>query len=169
MESKQATPAMLESPTTVAESESASRASSNAYMWVVLGLAVMTQMAGSVISQGIYILVPVWKTDFGLSHAAAALAVTVMNGSQNISMIGLGRATDRYGERSVVPLTMIGMGLTAIAAAMFSSDYIMLLCFIGLIGMLYAALQPGGTRLVLRWFPQQRRGLAVGVRQAAVA
>lgn len=168
MKTKQAIPAMLESPPAVPESDAPSIPSPSNYMWVVLGLAVIAQMAGSFVSQGIYILIPIWKTDFNLSHAAAALVVTVMNGTQILSMIGLGRATDRYGERSVLSLAMTCMGLAAIAAAIFASSYIVLLCFIGLIGMLYAALQPGGTRVILRWFPPQQRGLAVGLRQAAV-
>jgi sugar phosphate permease len=37
-----------------------------------------------------------------------------------------------------------------------------------LMGGVYAAVQPGGTRAIMRWFPPQHRGIATGFRQAAV-
>lgn len=166
--SEQSAQTISETPAISAEPGAAPIASASTCIWVVLGLAVMTQTAGSIVSQGVYTLVPVWKAVFGLSQAAAALVVTVLNGGQIISMIGLGRATDHYGERAVVSVTMIGMGLVAIATAMFASSYTVLLCFIGVLGMLYASVQPGGTRAILRWFPAHHRGLATGFRQAAV-
>ncbi len=168
MPSEQPARTISETPAIGAESEATPIASASTYIWVVLGLAVMTQTAGSIVSQGVYTLVPVWRAVFGLSQATAALVVTVMNGGQIISMIGLGRATDHYGERAVVSITMIGMGFVAIAAAMFASRYTVLLCYIGVLGMLYASVQPGGTRAILRWFPVHHRGLATGFRQAAV-
>ena len=138
------------------------------YMWVVLALAVTTQTAGSVISQGIYTLVPFWKSAFGLSPALASLAVSALNGGQILSMLGLGRAIDRHGERLVLSLTLIAAALTAFAAAAFASTYPVLLLLILILGAFYASVQTGGTRAILRWFPPERRGLATGCRQAAV-
>ncbi len=139
-----------------------------AYIWVVLMLAVAGQTAGSIVSQGVYTLVPFFRAEFGLSQGAAALAVTVMNGGQILSMFTLGRLIDRHGERSVVSVTMVGMGLMAVGAATLSGSYPVLLAWLLLLGMFYASVQPGGTRAILRWFPPQHRGLATGFRQAAV-
>lgn len=136
--------------------------------WLILGLAVTAQTAGSIVSQGVYTLVPFFREEFGLSQAVASLAVTVMNGGQILSMFTLGRLIDRHGERSVVAITMVGMGLTALAGAYLSSSYSVLLGFLTLLGMFYASVQPGGTRAILRWFPPHQRGLATGFRQAAV-
>ena len=143
-------------------------AAASNYVWLVLGLAVAAQTAGSVVSQGIYTLVPFWRSEFQLSQASASLAVTFMNGGQIISMIGLGRAIDHYGERSVVSLTMMGMGLTAIGISVCATGYPIVLALLTLLGMFYASVQPGGTRAILRWFPPRHRGLATGFRQAAV-
>ena len=143
-------------------------AAASNYVWIVLGLAVAAQTAGSVVSQGIYTLVPFWRSEFQLSQATASLAVTFMNGGQIISMIGLGRAIDHFGERSVVSLTMIGMGLTAIGISICATAYPIVLALLTLLGMFYASVQPGGTRAILRWFPPRHRGLATGFRQAAV-
>ncbi|WP_040614065.1 MFS transporter, partial [Teichococcus cervicalis] len=139
-----------------------------AQLWAILGLAMLTQMAGSIVSQGVYTLVPVFRDAFGLSRAEAALAVTVMNGGQILSLFLLGRLIDRHGERAVVALAMLGMGLAAGLGALLAQHYATLLGSLLALGMLYAAVQPGGTRAILRWFPPQHRGLATGCRQAAV-
>ncbi|MFX5693429.1 hypothetical protein ABTE17_22375, partial [Acinetobacter baumannii] len=77
--------------------------------------------------------------------------VTVMNAGQIVSMIGLGRAIDRHGERAVVALTMTAMGLVALAAGAFVSSYAALLALLLVMGGFYASVQPGGTRAILRW------------------
>lgn len=139
-----------------------------AQLWAILGLAVIAQTAGSIVSQGVYTLVPFFRDAFGLSQAEASLAVTVMNAGQILSMFTLGRLIDRHGERAVVAVTMIGMGVMALCAVVLAGSYWALLGFLGLLGMFYASVQPGGTRAIMRWFPPEHRGLATGFRQAAV-
>ncbi|MBS7809754.1 MFS transporter [Roseococcus pinisoli] len=145
-----------------------SAARADPYIWTVLAVAVATQTAGSVAAQGIYILVPFWREAFGVSLASASLAVTVMNGAQIVTMFALGRAIDRHGERTVVGLAMLGMALALAGAAAFAEGLPALLLCMAFLGGTYAAVQPGGTRAILRWFPPRHRGLATGFRQAAV-
>lgn len=137
-------------------------------MWSILTIAVGTQAAGSIVSQGIYILVPFWREAFGITLASASLAVTVMNGVQIATMYGFGRAIDTYGERKVVGLAMLGMAAAMASAAIFADTLIMLLICMAFLGGTYSAVQPGGTRAIMRWFPPNRRGIATGFRQAAV-
>jgi sugar phosphate permease len=153
-------------PSRLGDSKSVSSAGS--YIWLILCIAVTAQTAGSITSQGIYVLVPFWKSEFALSQATAALAVGFVNGGQILSMFALGRAIDSYGERVIVGLTMIMMGLTALAAAAFVTSFPMLLLMIMVLGAFYASVQPGGTRAILRWFPPEHRGVATGFRQASV-
>src|SRR5215472_6372783 len=93
---------------------------SESYRWAVLGVAVTAQALTALLSQGIYTLIPFWQTTYRLSHAAAAISVSVMNGGQIASMLLLGWAIDRYGARGVVALTVIAMGLAAFGAAMLA-------------------------------------------------
>ncbi|HYF55811.1 MAG TPA: MFS transporter [Salinarimonas sp.] len=137
------------------------------HLWLVLSVAVSTQAAGSLVSQGVYTLVPFWREAFALTHGQAALAVTVMNAGQILSMFALGRAIDRHGERSVVGLAMLAMGGCAFGAAL-APGFPALLAWLAALGMVYASVQPGGTRAIMRWFPPEKRGLATGFRQAAV-
>jgi MFS family permease len=151
-----------------AESSTTAAPAVDPYIWAVLTVAVVTQTAGSVVSQGVYILVPLWRDAFGVPLAAASLAVTVMNLAQIATMFLLGRSIDRHGERNVVGLTMMGMGLAMAGAALLAHDLPTLLVFMALMGGAYASVQPGGTRAIMRWFPPRHRGLATGFRQAAV-
>ena len=137
-------------------------------IWAVLAVAVATQTAGSFVSQGIYILVPFWREAFGISLASASLAVTVMNGVQIVTMFTLGRAIDIHGERRIVGIAMLGMALAMAGAASFANSLPALLLCIAFLGGTYAAVQPGGTRAIMRWFPPAKRGIATGFRQAAV-
>lgn len=138
------------------------------HIWAVLTVAVGTQTAGSFVSQGIYILVPFWRDALGLSLASASLAVTVMNGMQIATMFMLGRAIDLHGERRVVGIAMLGMALAMAGAASLANGLPMLLLAMAFLGGTYAAVQPGGTRAIMRWFPPRHRGIATGFRQAAV-
>ncbi|KNY33530.1 MFS transporter [Agrobacterium genomosp. 3] len=137
-------------------------------IWAVLAVAVGTQTAGSFVSQGIYILVPFWREAFGVSLASASLAVTVMNGVQIATMFMLGRAIDIHGERRIVGIAMLGMAIAMACAAAFADSLPALLVCIAFLGGTYAAVQPGGTRAIMRWFPPAKRGIATGFRQAAV-
>src|SRR6266704_6629868 len=147
----------------------ASLSRAESYRWVVLGIAVTAQMTASVVSLGVYVLVPFWQSAYHLSQASAALAVSAMNVGQILVMVRLGLAIDRYGERRVVALTMVAMGLAAFGAAVFASNsYLVLLLFLAALGAGNASVQPGGTRAILRWFPPPLRGMATGVRQAGL-
>lgn len=138
------------------------------HIWGILAIAVGTQTAGSIVSQGIYIMVPFWRDAFGISLAAASLAVTVMNCVQIVTMYSFGRAIDTYGERKVVGLAMTAMAAAMAITALFVNNLFGLLFCMALLGATYSAVQPGGTRAIMRWFPPHKRGIATGFRQAAV-
>ncbi len=143
-------------------------ANTDSRIWGILAIAVGTQAAGSIVSQGIYILVPFWREAFGVTLASASLAVTVMNGVQIITMYSFGRAIDMYGERKVVGIAMTAMAAAMAATALFVDNLVSLLICMAFLGGTYSAVQPGGTRAVMRWFPPHNRGIATGFRQAAV-
>ncbi|WP_028227000.1 MFS transporter [Paraburkholderia ferrariae] len=138
------------------------------YRWIVLGVAALAQTAASITAQGIYTLIPSLQNAFHLSEATAALAVSALNGGQVVTMLMLGWLIDRFGERYVVALTMVAMGVAALAGSFLSASFSILLLFFVMIGTSYASVQPGGTRAIVRWFPPNERGMATGVRQAGL-
>ena len=139
------------------------------YRWVVLGVAITAQTTASVTIQGVPALIPFFQQAFHLSLASASLAMSAVMIGAILSMLFMGNAVDRYGERIVVAVTMVAMGAATIVAAAIDPGYGVLLLILTLVGALYGAVQPGGTRAIVRWFPDKLRGLAMGLRQASLS
>lgn len=137
------------------------------YRWVILGVAVLAQTTASIVSQGIYTLVPFLQSAFQLNQAQAALSVSAVNAGQVMSMLLMGWFIDKYGERSVVGITMLAMGATAAIASLAPNYYVLLACLV-LLGASYASVQPGGTKAIIKWFAPAQRGMATGIRQAGL-
>ncbi|MFE2184875.1 MFS transporter [Streptomyces sp. NPDC059455] len=142
--------------------------SAGSYKWVVLAVAVTALTSGSIVYSGVSVLLPFWKNTYHLSAATAALAATAIQAGPIASMLIIGRAIDRYGERWVVSLTMIAMGVTAFIAAAAGRNYPVLLLFILVMGAFYGSILPGGQRAITRWFEPGLRGMATGIRQAGL-
>jgi len=140
----------------------------SSYRWVVLAAAVTSQTTASFVTQGVNVLIPFWQSAYRLTPATAALAASAVNIGPIATMLFLGWAIDRFGERRVVSSTMIGMGLTAFCAARLAPDYPVLLLLVALMGAFYASVQPGGMRAIVQWFPPRLRGMATGVRQGGL-
>jgi MFS family permease len=138
------------------------------YRWIALGVALAALTTGSVVYQGVNVLIPFWKSTYHLTAASAALGASAVQAGPILSMLFLGPAIDRYGERKVVSSTMILMGLTAFGAAALDPNYPMLLLFITVMGAFYGSILPGGQRAIVRWFPPKLRGMATGIRQAGL-
>jgi sugar phosphate permease len=74
---------------------------------------------------------------------------------------------DRYGERWLSSGGSLLLGLF-MWTCILASDYEMLLFFLLLTGVWYGTAQPGGSKVILQWFSERERGLAMGVRQAGI-
>ncbi|WP_079249669.1 MFS transporter [Streptomyces sp. IMTB 2501] len=138
------------------------------YKWVILGTALSALTTGSVVYSGTSVLTPFWLHDYHLTAATAGLASAAMHAGPIASMLLLGGAIDRYGERWVVSLTMIAMGVTSLAAATLHPDYPLLLLFILAMGAFYGSILPGGQKAIARWFEPSLQSMATGIRQAGL-
>lgn len=138
------------------------------YKWVILGTALTALTTGSIVYSGTSVLTAFWLRDYHLTAATAGLASAAMHAGPIASMLLLGRAIDRYGERWVVALTMIAMGLTSLAAAALHPSYPVLLLFLLATGAFYGSILPGGQRAIARWFEPGLQSMATGIRQAGL-
>ena len=130
----------------------------------MLALGVAAQASSTVFVSTPAFLIPLLHTQRGLSLAQAGLLASAPTLGLVLSLIAWGALSDRIGERWVIAS---GLALTAAAAAaaMSVSSYLALgACF--LVGGLAAASPNAASgRVVIGWFPVQRRGLAMGIRQ----
>jgi sugar phosphate permease len=132
--------------------------------WTTLSLGVLAQTAGAVFISAPAFLIPLLSTERGLSLAQAGLLASAPTVGMVLTLVAWGALADRIGERWVISG---GLVLTALAAlgAVLATDFIGLGIFFLLGGMAAASANAASGRVVVGWFPKNRRGLAMGIRQ----
>jgi MFS family permease len=130
----------------------------------MLAFGVTAQASSTVFVSTPAFLIPLLHTERGLSLAQAGLLASAPTLGLVITLIAWGALSDRIGERWVISA---GLALTALAAvaAMFASDYVSLGVLFLIGGMASASPNAASGRVVIGWFPKERRGLAMGIRQ----
>jgi MFS family permease len=130
----------------------------------MLGFGVVAQASSTVFVSTPAFLIPLLHTERGLPLAQAGLLASAPTLGLVITLIGWGALSDRIGERWVIAS---GLAITALAgfAAMFASDYVSLGALFLIGGMASASPNAASGRVVIGWFPKERRGLAMGIRQ----
>ena len=78
--------------------------------------------------------------------------------------VAWGWAADRWGERVVLAIGLLGAGLSLLAASQVTALGLLLpLLFV--VGLSSSAVNPVSGRLILGWFSTRERGVAMGIRQ----
>ncbi|MBO0681036.1 MFS transporter [Mycolicibacterium sp. S2-37] len=131
---------------------------------LVLGL--MATMSANVVINGAAFLIPALHLDLGLHLAQAGLLVAMPNLGVAVTIIGWGYLVDLVGERVVLAA---GLGLTAAVtfAAALADSLVAVGVFLFMAGMAAASNTAASGRLVVGWFPPERRGVAMGIRHTA--
>jgi MFS family permease len=134
--------------------------------WSMLGIALTATLCANVFINGAAFLIPTLHDERGLDLAQAGLLSSMPSFGMVATLIAWGYIVDRVGERIVLAL---GSALTAAAAfAAASVDSLVAVgAFLLLGGMAAASSNSASGRLVVGWFPPERRGLVMGIRQTA--
>src|SRR3954452_3649905 len=132
--------------------------------WLMLSFGVLAQASSTVFVSTPAFLIPLLHTERGLSLAQAGLLASAPTLGLVLTLIAWGALSDRIGERWVIAS---GLALTAVAAfaAMFVDSYVALWALFLVGGMASASPNAASGRVVIGWFPKERRGLAMGIRQ----
>ncbi|MEV0028149.1 MFS transporter [Nocardia sp. NPDC050793] len=133
--------------------------------WSMLALGVFAQASSAVFIHGTPFLLPA-LTARGMSLPTAGLLVAMPTVGLVCTLIAWGYVVDRIGERKVLvggPLVMFVAG--AAAAATTNDIALGALLFLGGAGA--ASTNGASGRVIVGWFPPERRGLAMGIRQTA--
>src|SRR5438270_11646606 len=85
--------------------------------WLMLGLGMAAQAAGTVFLFGLPFLLPELGADTGLPLSRLGLLVGCPSAGMLLSLIAWGAAADRYGERLVMALGLAGAGAILVLAA----------------------------------------------------
>ncbi len=132
----------------------------------MLGASVAAQAGASVAINGPAFLIPSLQDDRGLSLAQAGTVAAMPIAGVMLTLFLWGLVVDRVGERTVL---LTGLGGTAVFSALATTiDRTVPLCAVlFVVGMFAASTSSASGRVVVGWFPPQRRGLAMGIRQMA--
>lgn len=134
--------------------------------WWMLLLSTLAQALGGMVSNGAAFLIPAVRRQWELDLAQAGLVVAMPTAGLLISLIAWGAVADRIGERWTLGA---GTAVTAaaLAGAAVADGPVSLAVALVLVGVGSGSVNAASGRVVVGWFPPQRRGLAMGIRQSA--
>ncbi len=112
-------------------------------------------------------LVPVFRSEFGLSIFEAGLLVSVPSICRLVIVIPTGVFADRFGSKPFIVLSMLISGLSAVLLSQSSTAFVLLVSF-SLIMISVTLYHPPGLSIVSRLFPEQaERSTAIGLHGAS--
>jgi MFS family permease len=132
--------------------------------WTMLALGVAAQAAGTLVVSAPALLIPHLHAN-GTSLPVAGLLAGAPTFGMVLTLIAWGAVTDRFGERRVIAGGLVLTTLAVIGAWTAAGNPVLLgLAFLAG-GMTSASTNAASGRVVVGWFPKERRGLAMGIRQ----
>ncbi|WP_371501627.1 MFS transporter [Kitasatospora sp. NBC_00374] len=134
--------------------------------WLMLGLGTAGQTASTTVLYGLPFLIPAFRREFGLSLPAAGVLVSCPVFGILLALVGWGLVADRFGERIALAAGLLPAA-AAMAVAANADGVRMLGALLVLAGATGSSVNSASGRLVIGWFPPDRRGVAMGVRQAS--
>ena len=149
------------------ESPLSSAVTIGATPWLMLSVALLSQVTVSVVMQGAPILGPFIQTDLGLSRGQVGLCNSAFMGGAMVALTTAGWVVDVYGERLALIVGNVALGFLCFVITA-TTDFIPLLIVLFVAGLGSAFPTPAGTKAVLGWFPLAKRGMAMGVRQTGI-
>lgn len=134
------------------------------HAWTMLGLGVAAQAAGTLVVSAPALLIPHLLAG-GMPFASAGLFAAAPTIGLVLTLIAWGAVTDRVGERVVIAGGLALTTLAVVAAWVSAGDPLLLGIAFLATGMTSASTNAASGRVVVGWFPKERRGLAMGIRQ----
>jgi MFS family permease len=134
--------------------------------WTMLSLGMAAQGASCVFMYGLPVLVPVLR-GHGLTLGQAGMIVGAPSAGMLFTLVAWGWFADRHGERLTMALGQSLAGVVLAIAALTDPSIVVMGLMLGLAGALGSSANSASGKVVLGWFPPERRGVAMAFRQAA--
>ena len=137
------------------------------YRWAVLAAGTGAQASFSALTIGLAVLAPVLREEYGLTLGEVGVVLAAGWIGATVSLLPWGLAADRWGERVVLSLGLLGSAACLVGAA-YAPSFGALLLFLVLAGAAGASVNSASGRAVMHWFAAEERGFALGLRQTAI-
>lgn len=138
---------------------------SGARRWSMLAVGTFAQASAAAVYHGPAFLIPA-LTRQGLTLAEAGFVVAAPLAGVMVSLIAWGFIVDRKGERFGLLVGLTGAAL-AMGTATAVNGTVLLAGTLFIAGGCAAVASSASGRMVVGWFPVERRGLAMGIRQTS--
>jgi sugar phosphate permease len=137
------------------------------YRWLILASGTLASTSLSAVQIGISAIAPAIRSDYGLSLAQMGVVLAATNVGMTLTLLPWGIVSDRIGERPSIVIGLTGAAF-ALAAAAETDRFAGLVAALIATGALGASVNSASGRAVMHWFAPTERGLALGIRQAAI-
>jgi len=132
-----------------------------------LPLLIGTHVVGTLNVVSVMAMAPVITGDLGLSAIAFGTFVSAYYGAQACGSLPAGAMTDRLGVARTLLICHAMMVLAALTMGL-ATGYAQCLGAMFLMGLSYSLSNPSTALGVRDWFPENRRGTAMGLKQVGV-
>lgn len=135
--------------------------------WVIVGVSTIQQAGLTFIRFGLPALGPFIRQESGLALGQVGLLFGALDAGALLTFYLAGRATLQFGERTILAGGALLTGaLTALVA--LAPDFWTQAGLLALAGVGLPSSHLAGSQAIVRLIPPERRGLAMGIRQAGL-
>ena len=135
--------------------------------WVMLAVSMTGQVAGTLFVNAAPFLIPYLVRERGLSLVQAGFVASAPLLGITLTLFAWGIVVDRLGERFSM-VTGLGLVTVAALAAAWSDSVVALAAFLFIGGAAGGSTNSASGRIVVGWFPPNRSGFAMGIRQTGL-
>ena len=133
----------------------------------MLAVGMLAQIAGTLLANAPIFLISYLHLERGLTLVEAGLLASTPLVATMLTLVAWGAVVDRIGERLSLTIGLAIVTVGGLGAAL-STSYVGLGLSWLVAGIGAASTNSASGRLVVGWFPPQRRGTAMGIRQTAL-
>ena len=134
---------------------------------MILGAGTLAQASFSTASVGLPALAPEIRSHYGLSLSETGVVLAAIGIGMLCTLLAWGLLADRFDERLVIAVGLVGAG-AALGAAAETGGFGSLVGALIAAGALGASVNAASGRAIMSWFPAGELGLALGIRQTAI-
>ena len=139
----------------------------HSYRWLILAAGTLAATSLSAVQIGISAIAPELQAHYGLSLRQIAVVLAATNAGMTLTLLAWGYVSDRIGERLAIAIGLSGAALALLGAASAGEFAVLVLALVAT-GAFGASVNSASGRAVMHWFAPSERGLALGIRQAAI-
>jgi len=137
------------------------------YRWLILAAGTLASTSLAAVQIGIGAIAPELRAHYGLSIGQIGVLLGATTAGMTVTLLAWGIVSDRIGERLAIVVGLVGSAVSLGIAAR-ADGFTALVVALVLTGALGASVNSASGRAVMHWFAPDERGLALGIRQAAI-